>query len=97
MRSVKTILLGEYSLRTPTETLMASRFDYIPNDVAALCGARFVHASESAENRKLNQSRLKDLTGGSDTVAARFLHAEFFQFKPECKIWLSTNHKPVIT
>lgn len=88
-------MMGDYALRTPTETLLASRGGSIPNDVARLKGARFVTASESEEGRRFAEARIKDLTGG-DTISARFLHAEFFDFRPECKIWLATNHKPAI-
>lgn len=88
-------LLGDYALRTPTETLMLKRPGSIPNDVARLRGARFVSASESEEGRRLAESLIKDLTG-RDTISARFMRAEWFDFVPECKIWLATNHKPEI-
>src|SRR5262249_40147816 len=87
--------LGDYTLRTPTETLLAKRDGSIPNDVARLKGARFVTASESEEGKRLSEAFIKDVTGG-DVISARFMRAEFFEFKPECKLWLATNHKPVI-
>lgn len=88
--------LGDYALTTPAETLMVKRDSSIPNDVARLRGARFVTAAESEEGRRLAESLVKRLTGGTDQVSARFLHAEFFDFKPVGKYWLSTNHKPSI-
>jgi len=88
-------ILGDFATRTPTETLMAKQHDGIPNDIAALKGARFVHAAESKEGRGLSEALIKDLTG-NDTISARFMRAEWFTFKPEFKLWLSTNHKPVI-
>lgn len=88
-------LLGDYAMRTPTKTLMNQRSDQVPNDVARLKGARFVSASESEESQHLAESLIKDLTGG-DTISARFMRAEWFEFRPECKIWLGTNHKPQI-
>ncbi len=88
-------LLGDYALRTPTRTLMTQRSDQIPNDVARLRGARFVSASESEESQSLAESLIKDVTGG-DTISARFMRAEWFEFQPTCKIWLATNHRPVI-
>jgi len=88
-------LLGDYAARTPAETLLARRDNAIPNDVAKLKGARFVSASETDEGRRLAEAQIKDLTGG-DTISARFMRAEWFDFKPECKLWLSTNHRPVV-
>lgn len=87
--------LGDYSMRAPTEMLMTKRGGGVPNDVARLKGARFVAASETEEGRRLAESLVKDLTG-QDTITARFMRAEFFDFKPTHKLWLSTNHKPEI-
>jgi putative DNA primase/helicase len=87
--------LGDYSMRAPTEMLMAKRSSGVPNDVARLKGARFVTASETEEGRRLAESLVKDLTG-QDTISARFMRAEWFDFKPSHKLWLSTNHKPEI-
>lgn len=88
--------LGDYATRTPTKTLLAKRGDdAIPNDVAALKGMRLVTASETEEGKRLAEALIKDLTGG-DTIAARFMRAEWFTFKPEFKLWLATNHKPAI-
>ena len=42
------------------------------------------------------ESLVKQLTGG-DTVAARFLHKEFFEYQPNFKIFLICNHRPVIS
>lgn len=89
-------LLGDYAKRTPTETIMARRNDGgIPNDLAALMGARFVTVSETEEGRRLNVSKVKDMSG-DEPLTARFLHGEFFSFRPSFKLWISTNHKPVL-
>ena len=87
--------LGDYAMRAPTEMLMAKRAGGVPNDVARLKGARFVAASETEEGRRLAESLVKDLTG-QDTISARFMRAEWFDFTPTHKLWLSTNHKPEI-
>ena len=87
--------LGDYAMRAPTEMLLAKRSDGVPNDVARLKGARFVSASETEEGRRLAESRIKDLTG-QDTITARFMKAEWFDFAPTHKLWLSTNHRPEI-
>ena len=67
----------------------------IPNDLARLAGARFVTVSETSEGQRLQESLIKDLTGG-DTISARFMHREFFDFKPQFKLWIRGNHKPRI-
>lgn len=89
------LILGEYALRTPTDTLLVKRGEQVPNDLARLKGARFVYASESESGKKLSESLVKDLTGG-ERIIARFLHQEFFEFRPTFKLWLSTNNKPEI-
>ena len=64
----------------------------INNDVARLAGARVVCAVETKDGKRFAEARLKALTGG-DTISARFLHREFFEFVPQFKLWLMTNHK----
>lgn len=88
-------VLGDYAQRAPTEMIMLRDRSSIPNDVARLLGARMVVCAEVEDGQRLAESKVKDLTGG-DTVAARFLHAEWFDFKPTHKLWLYGNHKPVI-
>jgi putative DNA primase/helicase len=91
-------LLGEYeyALTTPVETFMMTRTSGgIPNDIARLRGARFVYATEGEIGHRLAESRIKRLTG-RDTLSARFLYGEWFDFKPTCKLFLGTNHKPTI-
>jgi len=87
--------MGGYATTTDTETILAKRHQGVGNDVAALKGARFVSTAEVEQGRALAESKVKSLTG-SDTVTARFLYSEPFSFKPEFKLWLSTNNKPVI-
>ncbi len=93
---LKLALLGDYAMQTPPETLMTRRPSGINNDIARLRGARFVVAMESSSDHQLNESLVKQMTGG-DTITARYLFGEFFEFKPEFKITLATNHRPKIT
>ena len=87
--------LGDYAANTATETVLATRSEGINNDVAALKGARFVSTAEVEQDRSLAESKVKQLTG-SDTVTARYLYGEPFDFRPEFKLWLSTNNRPVV-
>ena len=89
-------MLGDYALSTPTETLLHKKTDAISNDVARLNGARFVAAAESDAGKRLNEGLIKRLAGGKESITARFLHQEFFEFQPTFKIFLATNHKPSI-
>jgi putative DNA primase/helicase len=88
-------LLGDYAQQTPVNTLMIKQGEAIPNDIARLKGARFVVGMEIEEGKKLAESMVKQLTGG-DIMTARFMRAEWFEFRPEFKIFLGTNHKPEI-
>jgi len=65
-------------------------------DVARLAGARFVNISEPDKKLTLSAALLKTLTG-SDTINARFLHENSFDFKPQFKIFTNTNHLPTVT
>lgn len=87
-------MLGDYGQQAPAETFLERR-DSVPNDVARLRGTRFVAATETGEGRRLNEVLVKRLTGG-DTIAARFMRSEWFEFTPQFKAWLATNHKPEI-
>jgi putative DNA primase/helicase len=88
-------LLGDYALATPTETFMKKSGDNYSNDVARLRGTRFVTTTEVEQGRRLSEPLIKKITG-NDEMTARFLYGEFFNFKPTFKIWMATNHKPVI-
>ncbi len=89
-------LLGDYSAVAQVDTILINNKTSGANsDIARLKGARFVTTSEPNENSKLNEGLVKQLTGG-DKVAARFLYGNEFEFTPEFKIWLATNHKPII-
>ena len=64
-------------------------------EIAKLRGKRLVIASEIKITHKLNESLIKDLTGG-DSISARNLYKDPFVFTPQGKLWLYGNHKPII-
>jgi P4 family phage/plasmid primase-like protien len=88
-------LLGDLAMQTPASTLMVKDNGTIPNDLAALKGARFVAASETDDGKRLSEALVKRLTGG-DRISVRFMRGEYFEYVPTYKIFLSTNNKPVI-
>jgi putative DNA primase/helicase len=86
--------MGDYAMTADFDTFLAKRFGGgIRNDVARLAGARLVSSIEVEEGKRLAEGMVKELTGG-DTVSARFLYKEHFEFKPGFKLWLIANHKP---
>ncbi len=90
-------VFGDYAANIQPETIMvkSSQSNAINSDIARLKGARLVTSVEPNEGVRLNEGLLKQLTG-NDTVTARKLYSEEFEFKPEFKLWMATNHKPII-
>jgi putative DNA primase/helicase len=88
-------LLGDYAIATPTETFMKKSGEPINNDIARLRGIRFVTTTEAEQGRRLSEPLIKQITG-NDRMTPRFLYGEFFSFSPTCKIFMATNHKPLI-
>jgi putative DNA primase/helicase len=88
-------ILGDYAIATPTDTFMRRKGDQISNDIARLRGTRLVTTTEAEQGRRLSEPLIKQITG-NDAMTARFLYGEFFDFIPTFKIFMATNHKPVI-
>jgi putative DNA primase/helicase len=86
-------ILGDYHRAAPIETFVASNGDRHPTDLAGLRGARLVTATETEEGRRWAEARIKQLTGG-DTVSARFMRQDFFEYRPAFKLVIAGNHKP---
>lgn len=89
------LMLGDYATIADFTTFLRRDTDGARNDLARLVGTRFVSAVEAEAGRRLDEALVKQLTGG-DTITARFLFKEFFDFRPNFKIWLAANHKPTI-
>ncbi len=91
------LLAGDYAVQADFETFLDKGLNGggVRNDLARLHGARVVTTSEASEGKRLNESLVKSLTGG-DTIAARFLYKEAFEFQPQFALWMAANHRPVI-
>jgi len=102
-RNGKTTLLrvmshiwGKYSQTVAAKTLMVQRIEQTPSDIAQLENKRFAQCSETDDVQKLNEARIKSLTGG-DEVQARRRYADEHCFTPQFKLWVATNTMPKIS
>lgn len=92
-------VFGSYAYTAPFSTFLRQRHDggNVPNpEVAALAGRRVITASESCEASRLDEARIKSLTGG-DRQTARHLFGRHFSFDPVGKITLAANHRPRVS
>ncbi|MFC1783819.1 phage/plasmid primase, P4 family [Planctomycetota bacterium] len=86
--------LGDYAQTADFETfLKRNQAGSIRNDIARLSGTRLVASIELEDGKKLAEGLVKQLTGG-DTITARFLRQEHFEFLPQFKLWLAANDEP---
>lgn len=93
LEGVSAALGPDYAAAAPRDLLMAKRGESHPTELADLHGKRFVVAQETENNRTLAEGLVKQLTGG-DTIKARRMREDFWQFAPSHKIVLCTNHRP---
>ena len=89
-------MLADYAGTADFAAFVRHRSDGGPrDDIADLRGKRFVSAQESRQGAAFDESIIKWLTGG-DRVRARLLYQNSYEFDPTHKLWLATNHKPMI-
>ncbi len=86
---------GDYCMNMQAESITMKTWGGAGSDIARLNKARFVTVSEPQEGMRLNESLIKQLTGG-EPVTARKLYENECEFHPELKLWIGTNHKLII-
>lgn len=90
------ILGKDYAQEIKTEIFMDSKTDNTAEyHLAELSGKRFVAMSETSKRKSLKIALIKQVTGG-EPIPARRPYELPFEFNPNFKLWLSTNHKPSI-
>lgn len=94
LETIKAVL-RDYAMIAAPRLLMLKRHDAHPTELAELRAMRLIAAIESGEGRRLDEERVKQLTGG-DTIKGRYLYRDFFEFTPSHTVLLGTNHKPEI-
>ena len=88
-------LFADYAVNIAADSLMAKRFENTRSDLARLAGARLATAAEGAEGARMDEAIIKQITG-EYVITVRKLYENEFEFSPVAKIWMTTNHEPVI-
>jgi len=88
-------ILGDYAMLAGERLLMDHGKQDHPTSVASLYQKRIVAISEPEKGCKLNESRVKELTGES-IITARKMHQNEWTFRRTHTFWMSTNHMPAI-
>ena len=92
-------ILGEYGRTAKPDMLSKKGFadsSGPSEDVARLNGARMVNVSEPEKSMQIDASLTKQMTG-NNILTARFLRENSFEFKPQFKLFIDTNHLPQIS
>lgn len=92
-------ILGEYGRTAKPDMLSKKSFadsSGPSEDVARLNCARMVNVSEPEKSMVIDASLTKQMTG-NNTLTARYLRENSFEFKPQFKLFIDTNHLPQIS
>ena len=88
-------MLGDYATMVKIESLTGknrkSGSDATP-DLMRLIGARAAITNEPEEGERLQEQKVKEMTGG-DEMLVRNLHSDFVAFTPYFKLTFTGNHK----
>ena len=85
--------LGDYAGAMPASVLAGKGNDH-PTGLAGVVDRRFV-AVQEANAGMWKEETLKTITGG-DTIPVRYMRQDFFEVKPQCSLWVSTNQPPTL-
>ncbi len=84
-------IMGPYAHKLPENFfLQTNETDW---STGQLPGVRLATCVETTEARRLNVSRIKTITG-EDSISAQLKYQNYFEFQPQCKLVLVTNHPP---
>ena len=95
LNAVKSTIGTDYTMQAQSDLLIDRKHEQHPTELADLFGKRFVICSETEHGRRLAEAKLKSLTGG-EPIRARRMREDFWEFLPECKLVLVTNHRPQV-
>ncbi len=84
---------GDYAKSVSSNILVVQYGQQHPTGLAQLQGLRLVTASEIKKGSTWDEEILKSLTGG-DSISARYMRQDFFEFTPQLTLIISGNSKP---
>jgi putative DNA primase/helicase len=93
--AVAGVLGTDYVVVPHKSLLVAQRHEQHDTVKADLFGARMALAAETEAGDRLDEAKVKELTGG-DQLAARRMHEDPWQFMPSHTLILHTNYRPRI-
>lgn len=90
-------MMGDYGDSIASENLMQQRTsnNSAIYSIAKLQGCRFLETGETEEGGRFAEAMVKRITGG-DQISAQFKFGNEFTFRPQFKLWMSTNNRPII-
>ncbi len=97
MESILSVM-GDYGKTVRPETIAQKQNTNSQSpseDIARLMGIRFANISEPSKGLVLNAALVKSMTG-NDTLNARMLNENSFDFQPQFKLYINANYLPVI-
>lgn len=86
-------ILGAYARKIPSTTLMASKHERHPTELASLKGIRLAVSSEISDGAFWNEARINELTGDS-LISARYMGGDPFEFPRTHKHLIYGNNRP---
>ncbi len=93
-------MLGDYAKVAPVGMICrgdrASNPESASPTLAGLKGKRFVTMAESNEYGRMDEEKIKQLTGG-EYITARDLYQSAVTYKPQFTMWLSCNDLPLVS
>lgn len=95
LTNIISTVLGDYAIAISTDLLLMLKHDSHPTGRARLFRARFAHSGELPQGARLDEAQVKKLTGG-DTIEARRMREDPWEFLPSHLLWLHANHRPRI-
>jgi putative DNA primase/helicase len=96
LTEVMAMVLGDYAVKVSHDLLLVQKQQVHPTAKADLFGVRFAHSGELGGADRINEALVKELTGG-DTIKARRMYEDFWEFKPSHLMWLHSNYRPRVT